>query len=191
MPVTMTRATPPPSAPVLWHVIFWKKGGARASTWAVLPASTSDWLEALYVVLAGLKPIWPVPGGGNQFSAARCRLVVLDKADRVIRPSSQVTGGAARPSMESSLTCWDWSLPSTPMTAVWGCAAGQRASAASRCGRSGSGGDPRRGPLLPDPEHHYLYAGRIPAITPQEYSPALPAHLTEVEHPSDGLIENQ
>ena len=80
MPVTMTRATPPPSAPVLWHVIFWKKGGARASTWAVLPASTSDWLEALYVVLAGL---------GNRYGLSRVaeisfcgqmhRLVVLDK----------------------------------------------------------------------------------------------------------------
>ena len=98
MPVTMTRATPPPSAPVLWHVIFWKKGGARASTWAVLPASTSDWLEALYVVLAGL---------GNRYGLSRVaeisfcgqmhRLVVLDKADRVIRPSSaRVTGGAAK-----------------------------------------------------------------------------------------------
>ena len=42
MPVAMTRATPPPSAPVLRHVIFWKKGGAQASTWAALPASTSE-----------------------------------------------------------------------------------------------------------------------------------------------------
>lgn len=91
-----------PKRPVLWHVIFWKKGGARASTWAVLPASTSDWLEALYVVLAGL---------GNRYGLSRVaeisfcgqmhRLVVLDKADRVIRPSSaRVTGGACQePSM--------------------------------------------------------------------------------------------
>ncbi|MFQ7453869.1 MAG: FGGY-family carbohydrate kinase [Flavonifractor plautii] len=77
---------------------FLEKGGARASTWAVLPASTSDWLEALYVVLAGL---------GNRYGLSRVaeisfcgqmhRLVVLDKADRVIRPSSaRVTGGAAK-----------------------------------------------------------------------------------------------
>ena len=97
MPVTMTRATPPPSAPVLWHVISGKRRGT-ASTWAVLPASTSDWLEALYVVLAGL---------GNRYGLSRVaeisfcgqmhRLVVLDKADRVIRPSSaRVTGAPPR-----------------------------------------------------------------------------------------------
>ena len=47
---------------------------------------------------------------------------------------------------------------------------------------------------LPDPEHHYLYAdnlGNSSNYTAGIQSSLARSHLTEVEHPSDGLIENQ
>ena len=170
MPVAMTRATPPPSAPVLWHVIFWKKGGARASTWAVLPASTSDWLEALYVVLAGL---------GNRYGLSRVaeisfcgqmhRLVVLGLELCTINTHDGGALGAVLLAMTGFGRLSD---------------AAEAAQAVIR--------DADRS--LPDPEHHYLYAdnlGNSSNYTAGIQSSLARSHLTEVEHPSDGLIENQ
>ena len=199
MPITMTRATPPPSAPVLRHVIFWKKGGARASTWAALPASTSDWL---YVILAGL---------GNRYGLSRVAeisfcgqmhsLVVLDKADRVVRPAfARVTGGAAKSPVWLLILSDVLGLELCTINTHDGGALGAVLLAMTGFGRLSDTAKAAQAVIrdadrsLPAPEHHYLYAenlGNSSNYTAGIQSSLACSHLTKVEHPSDGLIENQ
>lgn len=77
---------------------FLEKRRGTGLSWAALPASTSDWLEALYVVLAGLGSRYGLSRvAGISFCGQMHSLVVLDKADRVVRPAfARVTGGAAK-----------------------------------------------------------------------------------------------
>lgn len=65
------------------------------------PASTSDWLERCTSSWQDWEADMACPGGGNSFCGQMHSLVVLDKADRVVRPAfARVTGGAAQePSM--------------------------------------------------------------------------------------------
>ena len=181
---------------------FLEKRRGTGLSWAALPASTSDWLEALYVVLAGL---------GNRYGLSRVaeisfcgqmhRLVVLDKADRVIRPSSaRVTGGAAKSPVWLLILSDVLGLELCTINTHDGGALGAVLLAMTGFGRLSDAAEAAQAVIrdadrsLPDPEHHYLSAdnlGNSSNYTAGIQSSLARSHLTEVEHPSDGLIENQ
>ena len=176
---------------------FLEKRRGTGLSWAALPASTSDWLEALYVVLAGLGSRYGLSRVAEiSFCGQMHRLVVLDKADRVIRPSSaRVTGGTAKSPV--------WLLILSDVLGLDthdGGALGAVLLAMTGFGRLSDTAEAAQAVIrdadrsLPDPEHHYLYAdnlGNSSNYTAGIQSSLARPHLTEVEHPSDGLIENQ
>ena len=181
---------------------FLEKRRGTGLSWAALPASTSDWLEALYVVLAGL---------GNRYGLSRVaeisfcgqmhRLVVLDKADRVVRPAfARVTGGAAKSPVWLLILSDVLGLELCTINTHDGGALGAVLLAMTGFGRLSDTAEAAQAVIrdedrsLPDPEHHYLYAdnlGNSSNYTAGIQSSLARSHLTEVEHPSDGLIENQ
>ena len=167
---------------------FLEKRRGTGLSWAALPASTSDWLEALYVVLAGL---------GSRYGLSR----VLDKADRVVRPAfARVTGGAAKSPVWLLILSDVLGLELCTINTHDGGALGAVLLAMTGFGRLSDTAEAAQAVIrdadrsLPDPEHHYLYAdnlGNSSNYTAGIQSSLARSHLTEVEHPSDGLIENQ
>lgn len=181
---------------------FLEKRRGTGLSWAALPASTSDWLEALYVVLAGLGSRYGLSRvAGISFCGQMHSLVVLDKADRVIRPSSaRVTGGAAKSPVWLLILSDVLGLELCTINTHDGGALGAVLLAMTGFGRLSDAAEAAQAVIrdadrsLPDPEHHYLYAdnlGNSSNYTAGIQSSLARSHLTEVEHPSDGLIENQ
>ena len=164
--------------------------------------SHQDWLEGLYTVLAGLGSRHDLSRvEGISFCGQMHRLVVLDKADRVIRPSSaRVTGGAAKSPVWLLILSDVLGLELCTINTHDGGALGAVLLAMTGFGRLSDAAEAAQAVIrdadrsLPDPEHHYLYAdnlGNSSNYTAGIQSSLARSHLTEVEHPSDGLIENQ
>ena len=181
---------------------FLEKRRGTGLSWAALPASTSDWLEALYVVLAGLGSRYGLSRvAGISFCGQMHSLVVLDKADRVVRPAfARVTGGAAKSPVWLLILSDVLGLELCTINTHDGCALGAVLLAMTGFGRLSDTAEAAQAVIrdadrsLPDPEHHYLYAdnlGNSSNYTAGIQSSLARSHLTEVEHPSDGLIENQ
>ena len=181
---------------------FLEKRRGTGLSWAALPASTSDWLEALYVVLAGLGSRYGLSrGAGISFCGQMHSLVVLDKADRVVRPAfARVTGGAAKSPVWLLILSDVLGLELCTINTHDGGALGAVLLAMTGFGRLSDTAEAAQAVIrdadrsLPDPEHHYLYAdnlGNSSNYTAGIQSSLARSHLTEVEHPSDGLIENQ
>ncbi len=181
---------------------FLEKRRGTGLSWAALPASTSDWLEALYVVLAGLGSRYGLSRVAEiSFCGQMHRLVVLDKADRVVRPAfARVTGGAAKSPVWLLILSDVLGLELCTINTHDGGALGAVLLAMTGFGRLSDAAEAAQAVIrdadrsLPDPEHHYLYAdnlGNSSNYTAGIQSSLARSHLTEVEHPSDGLIENQ
>ena len=181
---------------------FLEKRRGTGLSWAALPASTSDWLEALYVVLAGLGSRYGLSRvAGISFCRQMHSLVVLDKADRVVRPAfARVTGGAAKSPVWLLILSDVLGLELCTINTHDGGALGAVLLAMTGFGRLSDTAEAAQAGIrdadrsLPDPEHHYLYAdnlGNSSNYTAGIQSSLARSHLTEVEHPSDGLIENQ
>lgn len=181
---------------------FLEKRRGTGLSWAALPASTSDWLEALYVVLAGLGSRYGLSRvAGISFCGQMHSLVVLDKADRVVRPAfARVTGGAAKSPVWLLILSDVLGLELCTINTHDGGALGAVLLAMTGFGRLSDTAEAAQAVIrdadrsLPDPEHHYLYAdnlGNSSNYTAGIQSSLARSHLTEVEHPSDGLIENQ
>ena len=181
---------------------FLEKRRGTGLSWAALPASTSDWLEALYVVLAGLGSRYGLTRvAGISFCGQMHSLVVLDKADRVVRPAfARVTGGAAKSPVWLLILSDVLGLELCTINTHDGGALGAVLLAMTGFGRLSDTAEAAQAVIrdadrsLPDPEHHYLYAdnlGNSSNYTAGIQSSLARSHLTEVEHPSDGLIENQ
>lgn len=181
---------------------FLEKRRGTGLSWAALPASTSDWLEALYVVLAGLGSRYGLSQvAGISFCGQMHSLVVLDKADRVVRPAfARVTGGAAKSPVWLLILSDVLGLELCTINTHDGGALGAVLLAMTGFGRLSDTAEAAQAVIrdadrsLPDPEHHYLYAdnlGNSSNYTAGIQSSLARSHLTEVEHPSDGLIENQ
>ena len=188
-----------PRAPARY---FLEKRRGTGLSWAALPASTSDWLEALYVVLAGLGSRYGLSRvAGLSFCGQMHSLVVLDKADRVVRPAfARVTGGAAKSPVWLLILSDVLGLELCTINTHDGGALGAVLLAMTGFGRLSDTAEAAQAVIrdadrsLPDPEHHYLYAdnlGNSSNYTAGIQSSLARSHLTEVEHPSDGLIENQ
>ena len=181
---------------------FLEKRRGTGLSWAALPASTSDWLEALYVVLAGLGSRYGLSRvAGISFCGQMHSLVVLDRADRVVRPAfARVTGGAAKSPVWLLILSDVLGLELCTINTHDGGALGAVLLAMTGFGRLSDTAEAAQAVIrdadrsLPDPEHHYLYAdnlGNSSNYTAGIQSSLARSHLTEVEHPSDGLIENQ
>ena len=181
---------------------FLEKRRGTGLSWAALPASTSDWLEALYVVLAGLGSRYGLSRvAGISFCGQMHSLVVLDKADRVVRPAfARGTGGAAKSPVWLLILSDVLGLELCTINTHDGGALGAVLLAMTGFGRLSDTAEAAQAVIrdadrsLPDPEHHYLYAdnlGNSSNYTAGIQSSLARSHLTEVEHPSDGLIENQ
>ena len=181
---------------------FLEKRRGTGLSWAALPASTSDWLEARYVVLAGLGSRYGLSRvAGISFCGQMHSLVVLDKADRVVRPAfARVTGGAAKSPVWLLILSDVLGLELCTINTHDGGALGAVLLAMTGFGRLSDTAEAAQAVIrdadrsLPDPEHHYLYAdnlGNSSNYTAGIQSSLARSHLTEVEHPSDGLIENQ
>lgn len=181
---------------------FLEKRRGTGLSWAALPASTSDWLEALYVVLAGLGSRYGLSRvAGISFCGQMHSLVVLDKADRVVRPAfARVTGGATKSPVWLLILSDVLGLELCTINTHDGGALGAVLLAMTGFGRLSDTAEAAQAVIrdadrsLPDPEHHYLYAdnlGNSSNYTAGIQSSLARSHLTEVEHPSDGLIENQ
>ena len=181
---------------------FLEKRRGTGLSWAALPASTSDWLEALYVVLAGLGSRYGLSRvAGISFCGQMHSLVVLDKADRVVRPAfARVTGGAAKSPVWLLILSDVLGLELCTINTHDGGALGAVLLAMTGFGRLSDTAEAAQAVIrdadrsLPDPEHHYLYAdnlGNSSNYTAGIQSSLARSHLTEVDHPSDGLIENQ
>lgn len=181
---------------------FLEKRRGTGLSWAALPASTSDWLEALYVVLAGLGSRYGLSRvAGISFCGQMHSLVMLDKADRVVRPAfARVTGGAAKSPVWLLILSDVLGLELCTINTHDGGALGAVLLAMTGFGRLSDTAEAAQAVIrdadrsLPDPEHHYLYAdnlGNSSNYTAGIQSSLARSHLTEVEHPSDGLIENQ
>ena len=181
---------------------FLEKRRGTGLSWAALPASTSDWLEALYVVLAGLGSRYGLSRvAGISFCGQMHSLVVLDKADRVVRPAfARVTGGAAKSPVWLLILSDVLGLELCTINTHDGGALGAVLLAMTGFRRLSDTAEAAQAVIrdadrsLPDPEHHYLYAdnlGNSSNYTAGIQSSLARSHLTEVEHPSDGLIENQ
>ena len=181
---------------------FLEKRRGTGLSWAALPASTSDWLEALYVVLAGLGSRYGLSRvAGISFCGQMHSLVVLDKADRVVRPAfARVIGGAAKSPVWLLILSDVLGLELCTINTHDGGALGAVLLAMTGFGRLSDTAEAAQAVIrdadrsLPDPEHHYLYAdnlGNSSNYTAGIQSSLARSHLTEVEHPSDGLIENQ
>lgn len=181
---------------------FLEKRRGTGLSWAALPASTSDWLEALYVVLAGLGSRYGLSRvAGISFCGQMHSLVVLDKADRVVRPAfARVTGGAAKSPVWLLILSDVLGLELCTINTHDGGALGAVLLAMTGFGRLSDTAEAAQAVIrdadrsLPDPEHHYLYAdnlGNSSNYTAGIQSSLARSHLTEVEHPSDVLIENQ
>ena len=181
---------------------FLEKRRGTGLSWAALPASTSDWLEALYVVLAGLGSRYGLSRvAGISFCGQMHSLVVLDKADRVVRPAfARVTGGAAKSPVWLLILSDVLGLELCTINTHDGGALGAVLLATTGFSRLSDTAEAAQAVIrdadrsLPDPEHHYLYAdnlGNSSNYTAGIQSSLARSHLTEVEHPSDGLIKNQ
>ena len=175
---------------------FLEKRRGTGLSWAALPASTSDWLEALYVVLAGLGSRYGLSRvAGISFCGQMHSLVVLDKADRVVRPAfARVTGGAAKSPVWLLILSDVLGLELCTINTHDGGALGAVLLAMTGFGRLSDTAEAAQAVIrdadrsLPDPEHHYLYAdnlGNSSNYTAGIQSSLARSHLTEVEHPSE------
>ena len=128
-------------------------------------------------------------------------LVVLDKADRVVRPAfARVTGGAAKSPVWLLILSDVLGLELCTINTHDGGTLGAVLLAMTGFGRLSDTAKAAQAVIrdadrsLPAPEHHYLYAenlGNSSNYTAGIQSSLACSHLTKVEHPSDGLIENQ
>ena len=163
MPITMTRATPPQAHPCSGTLFSGKKEGHGASRGRLSRASTSDWLEALYVVLAGLGSRYGLSRvAGISFCGQMHSLVVLDKADRVVRPAfARVTGGAAKSPVWLLILSDVLGLELCTINTHDGGALGAVLLAMTGFGRLSDTAEAAQAVIrdadrsLPDPEHHY------------------------------------